>query len=92
LRRTAWWTWQDSNRQANDYGRWMIGGWNVSRQRAKPASRKETPAEIMGRLNREINACLVNPEIKAQLIGLGATALVLSPGDFGKLMAADIEK
>jgi tripartite-type tricarboxylate transporter receptor subunit TctC len=57
-----------------------------------PASRKETPAEIMGRLNREINACLVNPEIKAQLIGLGATALVLSPGDFGKLMAADIEK
>jgi tripartite-type tricarboxylate transporter receptor subunit TctC len=53
---------------------------------------KETPAETIGKLNREINACLVDPEIKARLIGLGATALVLSPGDLGKLMAADVEK
>jgi tripartite-type tricarboxylate transporter receptor subunit TctC len=53
---------------------------------------KETPAETIVKLNREINACLVDPEIKARLIGLGATALVLSPGDLGKLMAADIEK
>jgi tripartite-type tricarboxylate transporter receptor subunit TctC len=53
---------------------------------------KSTPAETIGKLNRDINACLLDPEIKARLIGLGATALVLSPGDLGKLMAADIEK
>jgi tripartite-type tricarboxylate transporter receptor subunit TctC len=40
---------------------------------------KGTPAETIGRLNREINACLVDPKINAPLTDLGASALVLRP-------------
>jgi tripartite-type tricarboxylate transporter receptor subunit TctC len=53
---------------------------------------KSTPAEIVDRLNREINAALADPKIKAQLADLGATALSLSPADFGKLIAEETEK
>ena len=53
---------------------------------------KSTPAEIVDRLNREINAALADPKIKAQLADFGATALSLSPADFGKLIAEETEK
>jgi tripartite-type tricarboxylate transporter receptor subunit TctC len=53
---------------------------------------RNTPAEIVDRLNREINAGLADPKIKAKLADLGATALTLSPADFGKLIADETEK
>ena len=53
---------------------------------------KNTPAEIIDRLNREINAALADPKIKARLADLGGTALPGSPADFGKLIADETEK
>ena len=53
---------------------------------------KATPAEIVDRLNREINAALADPKIKAQLADLGGTTLPGSPADFGKLIADETEK
>jgi len=51
-----------------------------------------TPVEIIGRLNREINAGLADPKIKSQLAALGATVLAGSPSDFGKFIADETEK
>jgi tripartite-type tricarboxylate transporter receptor subunit TctC len=51
-----------------------------------------TPAEIIDKLNKEINAALVDPKIKARLAGLGGTVLTGSPADFGKLITGEIEK
>ncbi len=51
-----------------------------------------TPAEIVDKLNREINAGLADPKIKARLAELGGTALAGSPADFGKLIADETEK
>jgi tripartite-type tricarboxylate transporter receptor subunit TctC len=53
---------------------------------------KNTPAEIIDTLNREINVALADPNMKARLADLGATPLTLSPGDFGKLIAEETEK
>jgi tripartite-type tricarboxylate transporter receptor subunit TctC len=53
---------------------------------------KGTPAEIIDRLNREINASLAEPKAKAQLAELGASLLPGSPADFGKLIAEETEK
>jgi tripartite-type tricarboxylate transporter receptor subunit TctC len=53
---------------------------------------KSTPAEIVENLNKEINAGLADPKIKARFADLGATPLVGSPGDFGKLIAEETEK
>lgn len=53
---------------------------------------RNTPAEIIDRLNKEINAALVDPDFKARLVDLDGTALGGSPGDFGKLMADETEK
>ena len=53
---------------------------------------KETPAEIVGKLNGEINAGLADPKIKARLADLGGTPLVVSPVDFGRLIADETEK
>jgi len=51
-----------------------------------------TPAEIVEKLNKEINAGLADPEIKARLAELGGDALALSPAEFGKLIADETEK
>jgi tripartite-type tricarboxylate transporter receptor subunit TctC len=53
---------------------------------------KGTPAEIVDRLNKEINAGLADPKIKARIADLGATSLPGSPGEFGKLIADETEK
>ena len=53
---------------------------------------KETPAEIVDKLNKEINAGLVDAKMKARLADLGGTPLVVSPADFGRLIADDTEK
>ena len=53
---------------------------------------KNTPAEIVDKLNKEINAGLADPKIKARLADLDGTVLVGSPADFGKLIAEETEK
>jgi tripartite-type tricarboxylate transporter receptor subunit TctC len=53
---------------------------------------KATPAEIVEKLNKEINAALADRKMKARLADLGGNALALSPADFGKLIADETEK
>jgi tripartite-type tricarboxylate transporter receptor subunit TctC len=53
---------------------------------------KATPAEIVEKLNKEINAALADPKLKAKLADLGGDVLVLSTSDFGKLIADETEK
>jgi tripartite-type tricarboxylate transporter receptor subunit TctC len=53
---------------------------------------KNTPTEIVDKLNNEINAALANPKMKAQLADLGGIVLALSPAEFGKLIADETEK
>jgi tripartite-type tricarboxylate transporter receptor subunit TctC len=51
-----------------------------------------TPPEIIERLNREINAGLMDPAIKARLAKAATTALLFTPSEFGTYMAAEVEK
>jgi tripartite-type tricarboxylate transporter receptor subunit TctC len=53
---------------------------------------KNTPAEIIDKLNREINAGLADAKLKARFADLGATVIPGSPADFGKLIAEETEK
>jgi tripartite-type tricarboxylate transporter receptor subunit TctC len=53
---------------------------------------KNTPMEVVNKLNNEINVGLADPKMKARLAGLSATVLPLSPGGFGKLLADETEK
>jgi len=51
------------------------------------AAPRNTPAEIVGKLNSEANAALADPKMKARLAELGGTPLPGSPADFGKRIA-----
>jgi tripartite-type tricarboxylate transporter receptor subunit TctC len=53
---------------------------------------KATPAEIVEKLNKEINAGLADPKMKARLEELGYSVLASSPSEFGKLIADETEK
>jgi tripartite-type tricarboxylate transporter receptor subunit TctC len=53
---------------------------------------KNTPIEIVERLNKDINAALADPKVKARFADLGGTVLTGSPTDFGKLIADETEK
>ena len=53
---------------------------------------KNTPAELVEKLNKEINAALADPKIEARLADLGGTPLPGSSADFGKFIAAETEK
>jgi tripartite-type tricarboxylate transporter receptor subunit TctC len=53
---------------------------------------KVTPAEIVDKLNKEVNAALDDPKMKARLADLGGVALPGSPAEFGKLIADETEK
>jgi tripartite-type tricarboxylate transporter receptor subunit TctC len=52
----------------------------------------KTPADIIGKLNKEINAGIADPAMKARLAALGGEPLPGSPADFGKLIAEETEK
>jgi tripartite-type tricarboxylate transporter receptor subunit TctC len=56
------------------------------------AAPKNTPAEIIGKLNQEINAAFADPKMKARLADTGGAMLPGSPADFGKLIADEAEK
>ena len=53
---------------------------------------KPTPSEIVDKLNKEINAALFDPKIKARFADLGVRVLPGSPAGFAKLIVADTEK
>ena len=53
---------------------------------------RNTPVEVIDKLNREINAGLVDPKIKMRLADLGGMVLPGSPADFGKFIADETEK
>ena len=53
---------------------------------------KDTPAEIVDKLNKEINAALADPKIKARLADQAGTVLPGSPAEFGALIADETEK
>jgi tripartite-type tricarboxylate transporter receptor subunit TctC len=53
---------------------------------------KGTPAEVIDRINEEINAALADPKMKARLADLDGIAIAGSPADFGKLIAEETEK
>jgi len=56
------------------------------------AAPKNTPAEIVDKLNKEINAGLADPKLKARFVDLAGTTLPGSPAEFDKLLAEEIEK
>ena len=51
-----------------------------------------TPAEIVEKLNKETNAALVDPKMKARLLNLGGTPMPMTPADFGKFIADETGK
>ena len=53
---------------------------------------KNTPAEIIHTLNKEINAALADPRIKARLADLGGVPMSMAPADFAKLIAEESDK
>jgi len=53
---------------------------------------KNTPADVVAKLNKEINAGLADPKLKARLADLGGDVLALSPADFGRLIVDETEK
>ena len=69
----------------------FVAGYESSQWYGVTAPRN-TPAEIIDKLNREINAGLRDPKIKARLADLGGSPLEGSPADFGKLIAEETEK
>jgi tripartite-type tricarboxylate transporter receptor subunit TctC len=53
---------------------------------------KNTPAEIVAKLNAEINAALADPNIKTRLADLGGAPMPMKPAEFGALVATETEK
>ncbi len=53
---------------------------------------KGTPAEVVDRLNKEINVGLSDAKLKARIAEFGGTPMALSPAEFGKFIADETEK
>ena len=83
---TRWQTLPDIPTVAEFVPNYVVDGW------LGVVAPQGTPPEIVDRLNREINAVLAEPEIKARLRGFGAEPLSGSPADFSKYIVADTEK
>ena len=56
------------------------------------AAPKQTPADVIDRINKEVNAGLTDPTLSARLRDLGGTPLTGTPGDFAKIFVGDSEK
>src|SRR5262249_57611836 len=52
---------------------------------------RNTPPEVIGRLNTEINAILADPKAKARLVDMGGTMLPGPPANFGRLLATETD-
>jgi tripartite-type tricarboxylate transporter receptor subunit TctC len=51
-----------------------------------------TPAEVIDKINKEINSGLADPKLKARIADFGGTPFALSPAEFGKFIADETEK
>jgi tripartite-type tricarboxylate transporter receptor subunit TctC len=69
----------------------FLSGYEASAVQGIGAPRN-TPPEIVDKLNKEINVVLTDPKMKARLADLGGTTLAGSPADFGKLIADETDK
>jgi tripartite-type tricarboxylate transporter receptor subunit TctC len=56
------------------------------------AAPRNTPPEIVGRLNEATNAALADPKLKAQLANLGVEPMPMKPAEYGKFIADDVDK
>ena len=69
----------------------FVPGYETSAWQGLGAPRN-TPADVVDKLNKETNAALADAKMKARLTDLGGRALAGSPADFGKLIAEETEK
>jgi tripartite-type tricarboxylate transporter receptor subunit TctC len=69
----------------------FVPGYEASAWFGIGAPRNTLPG-VIATLNREVNAGLADPKIKAKLADLGGTIVPGSPADFGRLIASEIEK
>jgi tripartite-type tricarboxylate transporter receptor subunit TctC len=69
----------------------FVPGYEASNLRGLGAPR-DTPVEIVNKLNQEVNLVLADPTIQARLAALGASVITGSPADFGKLIVDETEK
>jgi tripartite-type tricarboxylate transporter receptor subunit TctC len=69
----------------------FVGGYEAS-QWYGMAAPKNTPVEIVDRLNREINAALTDPRMRAKFAEIGGEPLAGSPSEFGRLIAEETDK
>lgn len=53
---------------------------------------RDTPGEVIAKLNREINAIAADPQVQARLAGMGIDPMPMTPAEFGKFVAAEVEK
>jgi tripartite-type tricarboxylate transporter receptor subunit TctC len=53
---------------------------------------KNTPPEIIAKLNKAVAMALADPEMKRRIVELGATVVVTSPAEFARLVVKDVEK
>jgi tripartite-type tricarboxylate transporter receptor subunit TctC len=53
---------------------------------------KGTPAEVIDKINKEINAGLADPKMKARFTDLGGVPMPMTPAEFGKLIADETDK
>jgi tripartite-type tricarboxylate transporter receptor subunit TctC len=69
----------------------FVGGYEMTAWFGAAAP-KGTPAGVVDTINREVNAGVADPKMKARFVDLGGIAITGSPGDFGKLIADETEK
>jgi tripartite-type tricarboxylate transporter receptor subunit TctC len=69
----------------------FVPGYEASQWYGVGAPRR-TPAEVIDKLNKEINAAFADPKMKQRFADLGGIAIAGSPADFGKLIADETEK
>jgi tripartite-type tricarboxylate transporter receptor subunit TctC len=69
----------------------FVSGYEASAVQGIGAPRG-TPADIIDTLNKEVNAGLTDPKLKARFADLGATVFPVSPAEFGSFMAEETEK
>jgi tripartite-type tricarboxylate transporter receptor subunit TctC len=53
---------------------------------------KDTPADVIGKLNKEINAAAADPATTARVASIGADPMAMTSAEFGKFMVAETEK
>ena len=70
---------------------WSVPGYEANTWFGIGAPRN-TPADIVARLNREINAVLADPKIAAWIADFGGTVATGSPADFGTLIAGETDE